>query len=94
MSLIFAVLSPIHPEQAEEVMTEFVSGLPFAPAPERSLQEALTSLEANVKGFGKPMTTASRALTKRIVGEHEAPAPERYRANENGQFVFFDNLAA
>src|SRR3989338_10428474 len=39
------VALPFHPEQGEEVMTEFVSGLPFAPAPERSLQEALTSLE-------------------------------------------------
>jgi len=75
-------------------MTEFVSGLPFAPAPERSLQEALKSLEANVKGFGKPMTTASRALTASITNDREAPVPERYRANKNGQFVLFDNLAA
>ena len=87
-------LSPIHPEQAEDVMTEFVSGLPGAPAPERSLDEALKFLEANVKGFGKPVTAGSVALTKRIAGDHEAPVPERYRANETGQFVLFDNLAA
>ena len=40
------------------------------------------------------MTAASRALTKRITGEREAPVPERYRANEVGQFVLFDELAA
>jgi len=75
-------------------MAEFMSGLPGAPAPERSLDEALKFLEANVKGFGKPMTAASRALTASITNEREAPVPERYRANENGQFVLFDELAA
>ena len=75
-------------------MSEFVSGLPGALAPERTLDEALKFLEANVKGFDKPMTAASRALTKRITGEREAPVPERYRANEVGQFVLFDELAA
>ncbi|OGG55141.1 hypothetical protein A3D62_00875 [Candidatus Kaiserbacteria bacterium RIFCSPHIGHO2_02_FULL_49_11] len=92
--MVFAWLSPIHPEQAEDVMTEFVSGLPFAPAPERTLDEALKSLEANVKGFDKPMTAGSIALTKRIANEREAPVPERYRTDKAGQFVLFDNLAA
>lgn len=92
--MVFAWLSPIHPEQAEEVMTEFVSGLPGAPAPERTLQEALKFFEANVKGFDEPMTAGSIALTKRIVGEREAPVPERYLADKSGQFVLFDNLAA
>ena len=33
------------------------------------------------------------ALARRITGEHEAPVPERFRADETGQFVLFDNLA-
>jgi len=34
------------------------------------------------------------ALKTSITNDREAPVPERYRANKNGQFVLFDNLAA
>lgn len=54
-------------------MDSFVSGLPGGFDRRQTLQGALKALEAGVKGYSKPATPQSQALTSRIIGERDDP---------------------